>query len=73
MPRMGVKFCLIAGCFLEGGTSILFGFVYTLCLLFMFMFIVVGPWSNGYQCGMQIPRPRFNFHRVPDADLGQFG
>jgi len=27
MPRLGVKFCLIAGCFLEGGTEILFGFV----------------------------------------------
>ena len=27
---------------------------------------VVGPWSNGYQCGMQILRPGFNSQRVPD-------
>ena len=26
----------------------------------------VGPWSNGYQCGMRIPRPGFNSQRVLD-------
>ena len=28
--------------------------------------IFVGPWSNGYQCGMQIPQPGFSSQRVPD-------
>ena len=27
---------------------------------------IVGPWSNGYQCGMRIPRLGFNSQRVPD-------
>ena len=28
--------------------------------------IKVGPWSNGYQCGMRISRPGFNSQGVPD-------
>ena len=28
--------------------------------------LLVGPWSNGYQCGMRIPRSGFNSQRVPD-------
>ena len=37
------------------------------CEFFLFLSLFsVGPWSNGYQCGMQVPRPRFNFQRVPD-------
>ena len=30
------------------------------------MIFLVGPWSNGYQCEMRIPRPGFNSQRVPD-------
>ena len=38
---------------------------------------LLGPWSNGYKCGMRIPRPGFNSQYVPDhgcwAHLGQVG
>ena len=36
----------------------------------------MGPWFNGYQCGMQISQSGFNSQRVPDhryADIGQVG
>ena len=44
---------------------------YSILLLFvrehvLFGGKIVGPWSNGYQCGMRIPRPGFNSQRVPD-------
>ena len=37
--------------------------------------ISVGPWSNGYQCGMRIPRPGSipSVCQITDADLGQVG
>ena len=27
--------------------------------------VSLGPWYNGTQCGMRIPRPQFKFQRVP--------
>ena len=39
-------------------------------------YLIVGPWFDGYQCGMRIPRPGFISQRVcqiTDADIGQVG